>query len=108
MQAPTLARPTTKARARCGRQGTGWGIEAHASTRCEEDGGTSACSASHSGHVECIRLLHAARADICIPDKQGVTPEQAAAAQGHGECAELLRQLAAADLAAGGGHDAVS
>ena len=53
--------------------------------------------------MECVRLLHAAKADICTGDKQGVAPEQAAAAKGHAECADFLRELLAADAAAGGG-----
>jgi ankyrin repeat protein len=83
-------------------------IEAQAdvNTQFDEDSWTLVYSATHGGHIECIRLLHDVMVDISTGDKQGVSPERAAAAEGHAECAELLRQLAAADAAAGGDRGA--
>jgi ankyrin repeat protein len=62
-------------------------IRAQGAVDGRDDGGTTlagADSAAQGGHAECIKLLHAARADVGA-DTLGLASAQAAVAEGHAE-----------------------
>uniref|UniRef100_A0A8C8VFS3 Cortactin-binding protein 2 n=1 Tax=Pelusios castaneus TaxID=367368 RepID=A0A8C8VFS3_9SAUR len=55
-----------------------------------EDGYSALYSAAMNGHMDCVRLLLTAEAQVDAADKNGFTPLCSAVAQGHFRCAELL------------------
>ena len=63
----------------------------------DECGHTPLYEAACYGHIECVKLLIAAGADVNKADKYGHTPLNMAAGNGHTECERLL-------IAAGANH----
>jgi hypothetical protein len=49
--------------------------------------------ASRNGHKELVRCLCLAGCRIDVKNKEGVTPDMTALAQGHGDISELLKRL---------------
>jgi ankyrin repeat protein len=52
-----------------------------------------ATQASRNGHKELVRCLCLAGCRIDVKNKEGVTPDMTALAQGHGDISELLKRL---------------
>jgi len=57
------------------------------------------CEASYEGHLDVVKLLLEARADVTAVDKYGATPLHKASAKGHIDVVKLLVELGA-DVAA--------
>ncbi len=69
----------------------------HAHT-CAQGGRTPLHLAALQGHMQLVKLLEAARADINAKDEHGMTPLHKAAVQGHTDtAAELLAHNAHVD-----------